>query len=333
MGAWIPEKVVQSELTQLLIKEGFPLINQGKVRDTFRIPYAVLPCYQNLFLLMATDRISIFDFVLSALVKDKGKVLTAMTIFWLTKVFNNLDSHLFVYGYTMRDMGLLSTKLRDNSELRDRALIVKKLDIMLIECIVRGYLTGSGWKAYQKDGKVCGIQLPQGLHDGSKLSEPIFTPSTKAQTGHDEHLDTEQVVVEYGNEIKELSLSVYKKARDFAEQKGVIIADTKFEFGKGMVLADEVLTPDSSRFWLKKDWREAVKDKKSPSGYDKQPVREWGKTVETPFGIVGINNLKPENPEHVEFVHSLTVPEKVLVDCSSRYKEILFILTGQRLES
>ncbi len=335
MSANIPKKFIMTDLVKTLLKAGLALLHQGKVRDTF-----VLSDFPGLLLVVASDRISIFDFVLPAYVKNKGKVLTAMTVFWLTKVFYNVENHLVAHGPAIDEY--LPAELRGNPELQSRALIIKELDMLDKECIVRGYLTGTGWKAYQKDGKVCGIKLPEGLHDGSELPDPIFTPTDKAKIGHDQHLDAADVVKEHGDDIKLLPLLIYNAGSDFAKKKGVIIADTKLELGVGFVLADEILTPDSSRFWLRKDWEEAVKQEKSPSGYDKEPVREWGKTIKTPFGVTktvitplgmtGINNLKPEIPEHVEFVHSLIVPEKVLTDCTSRYQEILFILTGQNLE-
>ena len=313
---------------QILLKTWLTLIHQGKVRDTFS-----LPDFPDFLLVVATDRISIFDFILPALIKNKGKVLTAMTVFWLTKVFDDgvdcIDHHLIAHGSDIDEY--LPAALQGNKELQSRALIVKKLKMLDIECIVRGYLTGSGWKSYQRNSQVCGIELLKGLHDGSKLPKAIFTPTTKAEIGHDEDLDMLGVVKKYGIDVKILPLVIYQLGLDHAEERGVIIADTKFEFGENMVLADEVLTPDSSRFWLMKDWEKAKKKGESPAGYDKQPVREWGKTVKTPFGVTGINNLKPENVEHSKFVQDLIVPEEVLHDCSVRYQEILFILTGQNL--
>jgi len=255
-----------------------------------------------------------------------------MTVDWLVNVFPDIESHLVTYG--MNIDAYLPTDLYGDLDLRSRALVVTKEDIRDIECVVRGYLTGSGWKAYQKDnGVVCGIQLPPGLHDGSKLPEPIFTPTTKAEDGNDKPLDEAEVIKEHGTWVKEVSLKIYTRARDFALAKGIIIADTKLELSSKR-LCDEVFTPDSSRFWLELDWMEASKVQKSPPGQDKQPVREWGKTIETPFfdddgnKITGINNLDAENPDHIRFVHGLTVPENVLKSTTSRYQGIQILLAA-----
>jgi len=326
MGAIIPAKVAESSLSHRLIEAGLTRIFQGKVRDTYQ-----LPDFPHLLLVVATDRVSIFDFVLPALVKDKGERLTAMTVFWLTGIFKAIRHHLIAYGsYIDR---YLPSSLRGITELRKRALVVKKVKILPIECIVRGYLTGSAWSAYQENGKVCGISLPEGLHDGSQLPEPIFTPSTKAEAGHDEHLNEKEVIKEYSGQIKSIPLFLYETAVAFASKKGVIIADTKFEFGAGVdiILADEVLTPDSSRFWLEEYWAESVKKRKSPPSHDKQVVREWGKTVDTPFGMTGINNLNTENTEHIDFVHQQVPPEEMLNKTTDRYHEIFSLLIGCEL--
>jgi len=320
MGAIIPEKLRESDLSRLLAQEGLDRIFQGKVRDTYEIP-----SYPNLLLQIATDRISIFDFVLPALVKDKGKRLTTMTIFWISEVLQGINNHLVASGNGID--AFLPPNLQNNRELWERALVVKKVNILPVECIIRGYLTGSGWESYRGSRQVCGIKLPNGLHDGSKLQEPIFTPTTKAELGHDKDMSREEVILTYTKWIEDFPLLIYKKAFEYASSRGIIIADTKFEVGYD-ILADEVLTPDSSRFWLKEEWEVAARQKKSPIGYDKQSVREWGKMVKTPFGFIGIGNLNPENQEHIDFVHQLEVPEAILEIASLRYHQISQLLIG-----
>ena len=284
--------------------------------------------------MVASDRVSIFDFVLGAVVPDKGAVLTAMTVFWLSVLFAGHNHHLAAFGRAINQY--LPPCLRNNSDLQRRALVVIKLEMLPIECVVRGYLTGSGWAAYQKDGMVCGYALPPGLHDGSKLPEPLFTPSTKAEEGHDEHLLAQDVIAQYGDMVAIKSLVIFEKAAEYAAGRGIILADTKFEFGwlgDRLYLGDEVLTPDSSRLWLASDWQETAKKGQAPQGYDKQLVREWGKTVPTPFGSTGINSLKPENREHQEFVGSVAVPPEVISATTARYRKVPELLRGQDLST
>ncbi len=321
--AHIPQVVAETKLSLTLQQAGLVRIYQGKVRDTYAVPD-----HPELLLQVASDRLSIFDFVLPTLVKDKGAILTAMTVFWLTKVCVGINHHLIACGWDLDHY--LPSNLWDNSQLHKNALIVKKLRIVPVECIVRGYLTGSGWQDYQKSGQICGIALPQGLHDGSKLPVPIFTPTTKAESGHDQALKRDDVVNQYGAWLLLDSLQIYQAAAEYALKRGIIIADTKFEFGQHAV-ADEVLTPDSSRFWLEEDWQRAAAEKRAPQGFDKQPVREWGKTIETSFGVTGLNKLETENPEHLAFIAALQVPETVSDACSRRYHRIFELLTGDSL--
>lgn len=335
---YIPETVAKTELAEKLAHYLGPP-RQGKVRDTYS-----LPGYTNLLLAVATDRISIFDFVLGSLIAGKGAVLTALTVMWLTqaKILDNTPHHLVAFGREIDQY--LPPELRNLPELQKRALVIQKLEMLPIECVVRGYLTGSGWSAYQKGGGVvCGHQLPAGLHDGAKLPRPLFTPTTKAEEGHDEHLPFQEVLARYGRQAALKSLSIFTTAARFAEHRGILLADTKFEFGQSggvYVLADEVLTPDSSRFWLAEDWKKAAAKRKSPTGYDKQSIREWGKTVATPFpqgsealvAIIGINNLSPADPEHQRFVGSVAVPVEVANPTSRRYREALNLLAGMPLE-
>lgn len=328
MGARLPRQVAESYLSRLLMTAGLQRVSQGKVRDTF-----TLPGFPGALLMVATDRLSIFDFVLPCSVPDKGRVLTAMTVFWLKNVLSGYPNHLIACGPDIDRF--LPQALQGNAELQSRSLVVKNLQIIPVECVVRGYLTGSAWKDYQKNkGIVCGHQLPPGLYDGAKLPEPIFTPATKAELGHDTNITADDVGRQYGRHLERMSLQLYHTAARYALSRHIIIADTKFELGQigfwdVKVLADEALTPDSSRFWTEEDWKKAAAQKKSPPGFDKQPVREWGKTVETPFGVTGIDKLEPENLDHVVFVHQLQVPQEVIEATTRRYVDILDRLTGQ----
>jgi len=248
-----------------------------------------------------------------------------MTVFWLRGPLSEFNHHLVATGKEIDRY--LPTSLQNNPELQTRALVVKKLRIVPVECIARGYLTGSGWSSYQNDGTVCGIKLPAGLCNDSQLPEPIFTPTTKAESGHDLSLDARRVTDEHGPHLKVLTLAIYSTANKYARSRGIIIADFKLEFGDNGILGDEVVTPDSSRFWHEDEWKIALKEGRIPTSQDKEFVRTWGKRVKTPFKkngakIVGINNLDPENPDHLKFVHSLTVPKEVLTETAVRYREI-----------
>lgn len=330
MGADIPESVASQQFHASLEKEGLIRIHQGKVRDTY-----TLPGRDDLLFLIATDRLSIFDFVLPGLVEDKGAVLTGLTVFWLTRVLKGVEHHMVACGKEIA--GYLPEGLQVTPEMMKRSMVVRKLKMMPVESVVRGYLTGSGWSAYKRDQAVCGHLLEEGLHDGSHLPAPLYTPTTKAEIGHDEHISAQSVRDEFGLWQEELTLKVYGQISDFARERGIILADTKFEFGEGGILGDEVATPDSSRFWDGREWEEAIKEQRSPAGYDKQPVREWGKTQETPFSkdgapILGINKLDTENADHLAFVHGLSIPENVLAETTKRYRRIFELLADQSLE-
>jgi phosphoribosylaminoimidazole-succinocarboxamide synthase len=317
MGAKIPEKVLTPPL------KGVKLVFRGKVRDTYEIPN-----HPNILLVVASDRISIFDFVLPTLVPKKGEVLTALTVFWLKEILHHFPHHLIAYGAEIDEF--LPYKLRKNPELQKRAIIVKKLNMIPIECIVRGYLTGSIVPIYNriKERKIYGNYLPPGLHDGSKLPYPIFTPTTKEEIGHDKMLYPDEVVKRWP-ELERMSLQIYQVVSNYAIRRKVIIADTKFEFGydeDGIItLGDEVVTPDSSRFWNMKDWEIGLKEKKSSIGWDKQIVREWGKTKM-------IDKMDPTKPEHLKYVNELEIPPQLIEETSKRYLEIFFCLTRQQLE-
>lgn len=239
---------------------GLPLIHAGKVRELYALPE------DDRMLMVATDNISAFDWVLPSTIPDKGAILTQMSLWWFDRLRDLVPNHV------------LSTEVP--ALVDRRGLVVEKLSMIPVECVARGYLTGSGWAEYQQSRTVCGIPLPEGLVDGSRLDEPIFTPATKAELGeHDENVDFETMVTTVGREtgeaIRELTLAIYRAAEEIARERGIILADTKFEFGVRpdgtIVLADEVLTPDSSRFWDASTWR--------PGGrldsYDKQFVRDW----------------------------------------------------------
>jgi phosphoribosylaminoimidazole-succinocarboxamide synthase len=238
---------------------GLPLIHVGKVRELYAVD-------ANRLLMVATDKISAFDYVLSSLIPDKGMILNQLSLWWFGRLADLVENHV--------------TYDEVPAAVAGRAVICERLAMIPIECVARGYLTGSGWVEYQRSGTVCGIALPPGLVDGSRLPEPIFTPATKAAIGeHDENVDFATVIGTVGNEvatrIRELTLAIYVEAERIARERGIILADTKFEFGQRsdgtVVLADEVLTPDSSRFWDAATWQ--------PGGrldsYDKQFVRNW----------------------------------------------------------
>lgn len=315
----LPLNVAVDPLDAKLGKAGLRLLSKGKVRHTYEVPG-----HDELLFLLATNRLSIFDIVLRDLVAKKGEILTAITVFWLTSVLQDFDNHLVAFGSGMERY--LPSELAGNFELQKRGMFVKKLKMSPYECIVRGYLTGSGWKAYQRDGMVCGHCLPSGLYDGAKLPKPIFTPTTKAESGHDEHVLASQA----GERLSYLSLDIYDKAAVYARGRGIIIADTKFEFGLDGLLGDEVLTPDSSRFWDEDEWQVARANSTTPPSYDKEPVRKWGKGVRTPWGT-GIHTLDPDNNDHLEYVHELVVPDVVLKDTTSRYEQIFRRLAGKPL--
>jgi phosphoribosylaminoimidazole-succinocarboxamide synthase len=248
-----------------------PLLGRGKVRDLYAVDDALL--------LVATDRISAFDHVLGTGIPGKGKILTQVSLFWFDLLSNLVPNHLIT-----ANVAEFPASLRAYSDqLEGRSMLVRRAKMFPVECVARGYLAGSGWKEYQAHGTVCGISLPEGLQDGSRLPEPLFTPSTKSQDGtHDENISfsaVENVVgAKIADELRRLTLAIYRKAAAHAESCGLILADTKFEFGTtqdGIVLADEVLTPDSSRFWEAAQW--------NPGGaqpsFDKQFVRDYLESI------------------------------------------------------
>lgn len=240
-------------------------VKSGKVGELYMLPDS------GDLLIAASDRISIFDFVLGSTVPFKGEVLNALTIFWIDVLSLIMRHNIWESGNGIDEC--LPQELQSIVELQKRSIVVLDDDPHPVEIIVRGHLTGSAWKSYQETGKVFGYDVGTLLHDGSRLPEPIITPTTKAESGHDLPMTYEEALRIVGKEKIELCLDIYKRAYKIAWEKGIIIADTKFETGENYII-DEVLTPDSSRFWDKEEWQLAAQAGKSPQGYDKQPVRE-----------------------------------------------------------
>lgn len=281
-----------------------PLLHAGKVRRLYAWPS--LPGEAGRLLLVATDNISAYDFVLDSQIPDKGKVLTQLSIWWFEQLKDLVANH-----FISADVP---------PEFEGRAMITEELDMIPVECVARGYLTGSGWAEYQESGSVCGIPLPPGLQDGSRLPEPIFTPAIKAAVGeHDENVDFETIVQLHGpllaETLKKLTLSLYARAEEIACERGIILADTKFEFGARrdgtIVLADEVLTPDSSRFWEAATWQPGG----SQPSFDKQYVRDW---LAKESGWDKNSNMPPP-----------ALPESVITATRNRYLEAYERLVGQ----
>ena len=283
----------------------FP-VRRGKVRDVYDLG-------ENL-LIVATDRISAFDCVMPNGIPDKGRVLTALSLFWFEKFANRFENHLVAWNVSRYPAKLQPFA----AQLEGRSMLVKKAQVVPIECVARGYLAGSGWKEYQKTGSVCGVALPKGLQHSAKLPQPIFTPATKEQSGHDVNIPFDDAAKRIGRdtatELREKTLTLYTMAADYAAERGVIIADTKFEFGKlpngKLILIDEVLTPDSSRFWPAEEYSPG---KDQPS-FDKQFVRNYLETQ--PW------NKTPPAPE---------LPKKVVDGTRSRYLEAFERLTGRAM--
>jgi phosphoribosylaminoimidazole-succinocarboxamide synthase len=277
---------------------------RGKVRDVYDLGDRLV--------IVATDRISAFDWVLPTAIPDKGRVLTAMTLFWLD--FLNVPNHLI-----STDVAAMGPAFAARAaELQGRTMLVRRTEVVPIECVVRGYLAGSGWKEYQVSGKVCGIALPAGLKQAGPLPEPIFTPATKEESGHDINISfdemTARVGLETATQLRQASIAIYRKAADHARSRGILLADTKFEWGRlpdgSLILIDEVLTPDSSRFWPAAGYREG----NNPPSYDKQFVRDWLETS-------GWDKNSPPP----------ALPAEVVARTREKYLEAYERLTGKRL--
>jgi phosphoribosylaminoimidazole-succinocarboxamide synthase len=284
-----------------------PLIRRGKVRDLYAIEEALL--------LVATDRISAFDHVLATGIPGKGKILTQISLFWFDLLKGLIPNHVITANVENYPAALQPYA----DQLRGRSMLVKRAEMFPIECVARGYLSGSGWKEYRAGGAVCGVQLPAGLLEASRLPEPIYTPATKIQDGaHDENISfaaTEELVgAENAAELRRLTLAIYGRAAEHAGQRGLILADTKFEFGRtadGVILADEVLTPDSSRFWDAKTWRPGG----AQPSFDKQFVRDYLESIHW--------NKQAPAP---------ALPADVVERTGAKYLEAFQRLTGQNPE-
>jgi phosphoribosylaminoimidazole-succinocarboxamide synthase len=297
-------------LDPVLLQTDFPdlqLHASGKVRDVYQLDNERL-------LFVATDRISAFDYVLATGIPHKGRVLSQISLFWFDFLSDIVPNHVITADVQRYPQVL--QKYAD--QLRGRSMVVHRAQMFPVECVVRGYISGSAWKEYKATGKVCGIELPTGLRESEAFPEPIFTPSTKAVSGHDENISfanmCELVGTENASHLREITLRIYKKAADYARQRGIIIADTKFEFGRtaqGITLADEVLTPDSSRFW--------PADKYTPGGsqesYDKQYVRDYLEEIRW--------NKQPPAP---------ALPSEVALRTSEKYLDAYLQITGHKLD-
>jgi len=295
-----PDALHTSNLSSL------PRIYSGKVRDVYAVG-------EDHLLIVATDRISAYDVILPGVIPGKGKLLTELALFWFDRMKSMVPNHL-------SDLSI--DDVVDNEDerqlLRGRSMVVKKLEPLAIEAVVRGYLIGSGWRDYEKTGAVCGIELPAGLSIAEKLSEDIFTPATKAAVGdHDENISYDQAVAivgaDHAKAIRELSFAIYREAHDFARERGIIIADTKFEFGLDangtLTLMDEILTPDSSRFWPAGQWQPGT----NPSSFDKQFVRDYLETLDW--------DKTPPGPE---------LPGEVVDETLMRYRKAIELLTASK---
>ncbi len=286
---------------------GLPLHASGKVRDLYQL--------NGTLLFVATDRISAFDYVLATGIPHKGKVLTQLSLFWFDFLKDVVPNHLVT-----ADVARYPEELHPHADdLRGRSMLVTRAQMVPIECVVRGYVAGSAWKEYRERGSVCGLPLPAGLRESERLAEPLFTPAIKATSGHDENISVEEMVKRAGPELseqlREVSVRIYKAAAEYAAQRGILIADTKFEFGRtaaGLVLADEVLTPDSSRFWPADSYQPG----RSQDSFDKQYVRDYLEQIRW--------NKQPPAP---------ALPEDVARRTSEKYVEAFRRITGRELET
>jgi phosphoribosylaminoimidazole-succinocarboxamide synthase len=307
-GDWIVQlfmtsvaPVLQTTFTDL------KLTRRGKVRDVYEVD-------EDRLLIVATDRISAFDSVSPTPIERKGEVLTALSRFWFAKLGHVVPNHLI--STNIDEMPAAVQAHAD--DLRGRSMLVTRTEVFPVECVVRGYLVGSGWKDYQRTGEVCGHQLPAGLRESEKLEKSIFTPATKAETGHDENISEEQMAEIVGRNVmetlREISLRVYSEAADYARGRGIIIADTKFEFGRDrdgrIILIDEVLTPDSSRFWPVDSYEVG----QSQPSFDKQYVRDYLESIKW--------NKQPPCPE---------LPPEIARATTARYLEAYELITGETL--
>ncbi len=298
----------ESTSNPVILETDFPgvtRVGRGKVRDVYSVDERLV--------IVATDRISAFDYILATGIPDKGRVLTQLSIFWFDFLRELTPTHFL--SASVDEYPAPLPQFRD--QLEGRSMLVKRAEMVQIECVARGYISGSGWKEYRQEGTVCGIKLPAGLKESDKLPEPIFTPATKAQSGHDENVSFEHVVSLIGEDLarrlRDLTLNIYHRAAEYAETKGIIIADTKFEFGfvgGELVLGDEVLTPDSSRFWP----AETYKPGGAQYSFDKQFVRDYLESIHW--------NKQPPAP---------ALPAEVAAKTGEKYRQAYRVLTGRDL--
>lgn len=295
----------QEEAISNLELPGIPKVSRGKVREIFGL--------DDHLLIVATDRISAFDVILPNAIPYKGKVLTQLSAFWFSQLASIVENHLI----SVKTEEFPASLEPSRESLEGRSMLVLKCEPLPIECVVRGYLAGSGWKEYRQSESICGIELPGGLKESAELPEPVFTPSTKATSGHDENISFEQVVEMVGSDIaqrvRDFSIEIYNHARSYAMERGIIICDTKFEFGlrgSDLLLIDEVLTPDSSRFWPADQYQPG----QSQASFDKQFVRDYLETLDW--------DKEPPGPP---------LPDDVVEATSRRYLEVYALLTGKQL--
>jgi phosphoribosylaminoimidazole-succinocarboxamide synthase len=298
-----PAPVLETSISDL------QLVKRGKVRDVYSVD-------DEHFLIVATDRISAFDCVLPTPIARKGEVLTQLSRFWFDRL-----SHITPHHLVSADIEAMPERVRRHSDvLRGRSMYARRTEVFPVECVVRGYLVGSGWKDYKRTGEVCGHRLAEGLRESDKLPEPIFTPATKAEEGHDENISEARMRDIIGDEatnaLRDISLRLYTEASDYARTRGIIIADTKFEFGRDrdgqIILIDEALTPDSSRFWPASEYEPG----RSQPSFDKQYVRDYLESLDW--------NKQPPAPP---------LPQEVAEATTERYLEAYRLLTGKSLES
>ena len=294
-------------MEKIVLETDFPglnLVKKGKVRDIYDLGDSLL--------MVATDRMSAFDVIMSDPIPGKGKILTQISLFWFDIMRSVIPNHIIA-----SDVDTYPDNCQPYAEsLRDRSMLVKKAEPLTVECIVRGYISGSGWKSYQENGTICDIRLPEGLKESDKLPAPIFTPSTKAELGlHDINIGFDETVKEIGeslaNRVRDISIQIYEKGSRLAESKGIIIADTKFEFGligDELILIDEVLTPDSSRFWPQDLYRPGFPQQ----SFDKQYLRDYLETLDW--------DKAPPPPR---------LPEEIIINTKNKYLEALNLLTGK----
>ena len=301
----MPAALHTSNITSL------PLLARGKVRDNYAVG-------SDRILMVASDRLSAFDVIMGEPIPGKGEILTKMALFWFARLGHLCRNHLT--GEAPESV----VTPAEVPQVQGRSMLVQRLRPIMVEAVVRGYLAGSGWKEYQDSGSVCGVPLPAGLKNASKLPEPIFTPAAKAASGHDENISFEQVVELIGPELAEkirsISIAIYKEAADFALTKGLIIGDTKFEFGLDeqgeLVLMDEVLTPDSSRYWPVEGYQAAFAAGENPPSYDKQFVRDW------------LEQVKVDGKPWDKTPPAPHLPQEVITRTAAKYREALERLTA-----